>query len=258
MSNAYSYFVRGATHAAMCRTSIESVKRFESDARFIVMTDEGERNWSIPEASVHVFDSGMPIMLANLEAQCQALFQVSYGEAVTFLDTDILLLEALPVIPGSHLTITWRDHVLKNDEDEKIEGIASAMPYNYGVMRAVSCYRTQEAFIWMRERIRKMHEGHQKWYGNQLALHELAGPRPSEGMRVDSRRIPWTLTNHGNAVCIAKIPGERWNWTPSKVGERLHGVRSAIHFKGRARGLMESYAKRLELKWHVEPQEKAA
>lgn len=245
----YSYFVRGAKHAAMCRTSIESVKRFESDARFIVMTDEDARDWSIPDASVHVFDSGMPIMLANLEAQCQALSQVAYGESITFLDTDILMLEALPVIPGAHLTITWRDHVLKNDEDEKIEGIASTMPYNYGVMRAVSCYRTSEVFIWMRERIRKMHQGHQKWYGNQLALHELAGPRPTDGMRVDSRRIPWTLTELGNVILIAKIPCERWNWTPSKVGERLHGVHSVCHFKGKARGLMESYAKRLGLTW---------
>jgi hypothetical protein len=245
----YAYFVRGAKHAAMCRTSIESVKRADTDARFVVMTDERERNWSIPEASLHQFDAGMPIMLANLEAQCLALSMAQQGEPVTFLDTDILMLDPLPAIEGSHMTITWRDHALVGDDGEKVEAVASAMPYNYGVMRAVNCFRSLEALIWMRERIRRMHEGHQKWYGNQLALFELAGPRPESGMRVDSRRLPWMLTQMGSAIRIAKLPGERWNYTPSKVGERLHGLRSLLHFKGRARGLMESYAKRLELNW---------
>jgi hypothetical protein len=265
MSNAYAYFVRGPKHAAMCRTSIESVKRADPNSAFFVMTDEEKRQWDIPEAAVREFAPGMPIMLANLEAQCRALALVETGDAITFLDTDILMLEPLPVIEGevpgiegAHLSITWRDHVLTDDDGEKVEGIASTMPYNYGVMRAISCLPTIEAFIWMRERIRKMHSGHQKWYGNQLALHELAGPRPTEGARVDERRIPWLLTQMGNPLRIAKLPGERWNWTPSKVGERLHGVHSVLHFKGRARGLMESYAKRLELTWHVETTAKAA
>jgi hypothetical protein len=245
----YAYFVRGAKHAAMCRTSIESVRKADPDARIVVMTDEGERNWNILDAAVHQFDGGMPIMLANLEAQVQALSLARYGEPVTFLDTDILLLEPLPTVPGAHLTITWRDYALVGDEGEKIEAVAHQMPYNYGVMRAVNCIRAQESLIWLRERIRRMHEGHQRWYGNQLALFELAGPRPDEGTRVDNRRIPWTLTQLGNAVGIGKLPGERWNYTPQKVGERLHGLRSVLHFKGRARGLMESYAKRLDLTW---------
>lgn len=245
----YAYFVRGAKHAAMCHTSIQSVKKADTDARFIVMTDEKDRNWSVAGASIHQFEGGMPIMLANLEAQCLALSMAQLGEQVTFLDTDILMLDSLPVVEDAHLTITWRDHALVSDDGEKVAAVASSMPYNYGVIRAVNCFRTQEAFIWMRERIRRMHDGHQKWYGNQLALFELAGPRPDTGMRIDTRRIPWTLTSHGNALRIAKLPGERFNYTPQKVGERLHGLRSLLHFKGRARGLMESYAKRLELTW---------
>lgn len=244
----YSYFVRGARHAAMCRTSIESVRKADPGARVVVMTDEGTRDWTIPEAHVHTFPSGMPIMLANLEAQCRALSLADYEEQVNFLDTDILMLEPLPQ-DNAHMTITWRDHALVGDDGEKVEAVASAMPYNYGVIRAVSCFNTLEAFIWMRERVRRMHEGHQKWYGNQLALFELAGPRPDEGTRTDVRRIPWTLTQQGNALTIAKLPGERFNYTPQQVGERLHGLRSVLHFKGRSRGLMESYAKRLELTW---------
>lgn len=258
----YAYFVRGAKHAAMCRTSIESVKRADPKAHFVVMTDESSRAWEIPEASVHLFEAGMPIMLANLEAQCLALSIAAYHESVTFLDADILMLEPLPPIENAHMTITWRDHALVDDDGEKVEAVAAAMPYNYGVIRANACYRSQEAFIWLRERIRRMHEGHQQWYGNQLALFELAGPRPSglgvDEVRMDYRRIPWTLTQHGNPIRIAKLAGERWNYTPAMVGERLHGARSILHFKGRSRGLMESYAKRLELKWHSESQQKAA
>lgn len=263
--NTYSYFVRGAKHAAMCRTSLASVQKADPEARFIVMTDEPNRSWDVPTASVRTFEPGMPIMLANLEAQCRALAMVDAGESVTFLDTDILLLEPLPVIAGdipgiedADLSITWRDHALVGDGGEKVEAVAGTMPYNYGVMRAISCYRTMEAFIWLRERIRKMQDTSKSWYGNQLALAELAGPRPTEGMRIENRHIPWLLTSSGNTIRIAKLPGERWNWTPSKVGERLHGVRSVLHFKGRARGLMESYAKRLEIPWYVPEEAKAA
>jgi hypothetical protein len=257
MSNTYAYFVRGARHAAMCRTSIESVKKVDPDASFLVMTDEERGAWSIPDAALRRFTPGMPIMLANLEAQCAALSMVEPSQPVIFLDTDILMLEQLPPIDGeipgiegAHLSITWRDHVLKEGEDgEKVEGIASTMPYNYGVMRAISCYRTMEAFIWMRERVRKMHENSQRWYGNQLALAELAGPRPTEGMRIDECSIPWLPTQHGNTIRIAKLPGDRWNWTPSQVGQKIHGAHAVLHFKGRARPLMESYAKRLGLTW---------
>jgi hypothetical protein len=253
MFNTYAWFVRGAKHAALCRTSIESVKKVDPKASILVATDDPpSRNWDIPGATIHQFESGMPIMLANLEAQCAILATRNYGDAVTFLDTDILMLEPLPEMPGADITVTWRDYSLVGDEGEKIEAVASFMPYNYGVIRAVSCYATLEAFIWMRERIRRMHEGHQKWYGNQLALFELAGPRPEEGSRVDTRRIPWTLTKHGNGVCIAKIPCARWNYTPQKVGERTHGTRSLLHFKGGSRALMESYATKFGLSWHTE------
>lgn len=247
----YAYFVRGAAHAALCRTSMESVKKADPRALFVVSTDEPKRDWTIPSAAIHEFEPGMPIMLANLEAQC-AILARNVSESITFLDTDILMLESLPATPGADITITWRDHVLVGEEGEKIEGIASSMPYNYGVLRASSGYASLEAFIWMRERIRRMHEGHQKWYGNQLALFELAGPRPTEGMRIDTRRIPWMLTKLGNPVRIAKLPGDRWNWTPKQVGQRIHGLHSVLHFKGGARPLMESYAAKLGLQWHQE------
>lgn len=252
MFNTYAYFVRGAKHAAMCRTSIDSVRKVDAHASFVVATDDPRAGrWQIPGAAIVEFDAGAPIMLANLEAQCTILATRPYGDPVAFLDTDILLLEPLPETPGADIAITWRDHVGLDAEGEKVEGISSGMPYNYGVVRAISSYASIEAFIWMRERIRRMHERHQKWYGNQLALFELAGPRPTEGSRIDTRRIPWTLTRYGNPVRFAKLPCARWNYTPQKVGERLHGLRSVLHFKGGARALMESYAERLGITWHA-------
>jgi hypothetical protein len=242
----YCWFVRGAKHAAMCRTSMASVRRTEPDAQLIVVTDEAIRDWEV-DAELRVIPPGMPIMLANLEAQCAVLSQSK--EPVTFLDTDTLLLESLDTPRGVDLTITWRDHVRQGEDGEKVEGIASAMPYNYGVIQANPTYGAIEAFIWIRERIRRMHPGHQQWYGNQLALFELAGPRPESGSRIDERRIPWMLTKLGNPIRIQKLPGARWNHTPAKVGERLFGTISVLHFKGHSRALMESYAKRLELPW---------
>lgn len=243
----YVYFVRGAKHAALCRTSIESVRKVDPKARVMVMTDEWQPAWEL-EAQIYFIPQGMPIMLANLEAQVAAMFLANPEEPIVFLDSDILLLKPLEAV--GDLTVTWRDHVLVKDE-EKIEGIAAEMPYNYGVIVALPGMRATEAFIWMRERIRKMHSRHQQWYGNQLALAELCGPRPPSGTEITDRSIPWTLTNHGNLLRIAKVPCEHWNFTPQKAGEDI-SERYALHFKGGSRALMESYAKRLGFGWYEE------
>jgi hypothetical protein len=152
----YVWFVRGAKHAAMALTSIASVRKTEhGGVRCVVVTDEPKRDWDLGNAArMLVIDPGQPIMLANLDAQVNALFDVAHGGQVIFLDTDIILLKQLPCL--ADLTITWRDHVGIKD-DEKVEGVASLMPYNYGVVVARKNDQVVETFIWMRERIRKMH-----------------------------------------------------------------------------------------------------
>jgi len=241
---AYCWFVRGERHAAMARVSIESVRKADPGSKCIVVADD-DVNIAAP---IHQMPGGMPIMLANLEAQFRAMLLYP-DEDIVFLDTDTLVLE--PIVPAdATLTITWRDHV-RTEDGAKVEGIASEMPYNYGVLIARKCSLAIDAIIWMRERIRKMHPRLQAWYGNQLALFELAGPRPESGIRIDKRRIPWTLTQYGNEIEIAKVPCETWNYTPSRVGEPLEG-KKVLHFKGHARALMESYAKRLGLVWYQE------
>lgn len=252
----YCYFVRGAQHAALARTSIESVRKADPSAQVFVMTDEQEPNWKL-DAAIGRLDSGMPIMLANLEAQVRAVCTAPYGSTIWFLDTDTLLLEPLPEL-HTDLFVTWRDHVLKAAGGEKIAGIAGAMPYNYGVIGTIAALPAMEAFIWMRERVRIMSDQHQQWYGNQLALAQLAGPRPDAGICTDARPLKWTPTQYGNSVRITKAPCEQFNYTPQMVGEKIHGKRMVLHFKGGSRGLMESYAKRLGLGWYSVEDVKAA
>jgi hypothetical protein len=242
----YVWFVRGAEHAAMCRTSVESVKKADRDAQIVIASDDLER---VGDRYCMPVRAGMPIMIANVEAQLSALIEWgSEDDSMVFLDTDILLLRPLP--SAGELTVTWRDHVLVGDDGEKLEGIAASMPYNYGVIRAQRNKATIEAFIWMRERIRKMHPSQQKWYGNQLALAELSGPRPAVGVQIDSRRIPWLLHEPSTLLTVGKIPCEFYNYTPQSVDEDV-SQRSVLHFKGGKRGLMEGFAKKLGLGWYV-------
>ncbi len=250
-NTAYAWFVRGAAHAAMCRTSIESVKKADPGAQCIVVTDEANPPWQIPDVLLLNIDPGMPIMLANLEAQIQALSWAWTGnyERITFLDTDTLLLK--PLLAFGDIAFTWRAYVGVGEEGEKVEGIAVRMPYNYGVIVARPCLKSFEAFIWLRERIRAMHSQNQQWYGNQLAAAELAGPRPESGGGIDQRCLPWKITNHGKTIQVGKLPCEQYNYTPQKPGEDVT-EKYVLHFKGGKRDLMSIYAKRLGLGWYVQ------
>lgn len=241
----YVWFVRGAEHAAMCKTSTEAVLRADGSANILIMTDDIKyREYGIQAT---YFDSrGAPIMLANLEAQCQALFAPASNGKFVFLDTDVLLLGEIPQV--GQLTVTWRDSVYASEEGEKVSGVATTMPYNYGVIAATFSQPTIEAFTWMRERVRKMQDSQQQWYGNQLALAELCGPRPVVGTSVGVRQIPWLLHEPSTFLSVGKIPCELYNYTPQAVGEDV-GKRYALHFKGKARGLMKGYAEQLGLGW---------
>jgi hypothetical protein len=249
----YVWFVRGATHAAMCKTSIESVLRADPGAARLVVTDELSREWSIGTehalVTVTSVQPSAPIMVANIEAQIHAL--MNGGKDYCFLDTDVLLLKPIPQV--GDLTVTWRDHVMvADDTEEKIEGLAASMPYNYGVMRARYSQATVEAFIWLRERVRRMHPQQQQWYGNQLAMTELAGPRPAVGTQIDTRRIPWQLAKPSTLLAVGKIPCELYNYTPRIANEPLIGEpKHALHFKGKRRHLMADYAKLLGLGWYL-------
>jgi hypothetical protein len=244
----YAWFVRGQHHKSLCLTSMESVKKADRYARCYVATDDPDIG-SFPEGVIRVgIDPGMPIMLANIDAQIRIRHLVQ-DEDVYFLDTDTLLVKPFDV-PPCDIAFTWRDSIGLDEDGEKVEGIAQRMPYNYGVMVAAPTIGAIESLIWLRERVRVMHASSQQWYGNQLAAAELAGPRPDAGTEVVSRRIPWRFTMMGRQIRVAKMPCEAFNYTPQKADENV-SAKYVLHFKGGKRALMEGYARAMGLTWHV-------
>jgi hypothetical protein len=245
----YVYFVRGPKHAAMCEASIASVRKVDRQAVVHVYTDDRVA----PEIStadwILYLPDGLPMMMANLEAQCRGLYEARHGEHVAFLDTDVLLLAPPETNLFQYdLAVTWRDHALVDEKGEKVVAIAEQQPYNYGVIIANAGFPAMEAFLWLRERVRRMSTQLRHWYGNQVALASLCGPRPEKGSELEERLIPWTPTLRGNPVRILKMPCELWNYTPQAEDENLE-LRGALHFKGQKRHLMAPYAKRLGLPW---------
>ena len=245
----YAWFVRGDEHAAMCATSIASVRKADPEARCIVVSDDVKAKWQLDAIHLTCNPEGMPIMLANLEGQINALAYAWEHDAkqITFLDTDTILLKPFQYI--GVVNFTWRDKVGNDDNDEKIVGISERMPYNYGVITARPSLSAFEIFVWMRERIRQMHLNHQQWYGNQLAVVELAGPIP-QGEQTEAviREIPWRITSAGKSVMIGKLPCEQYNYTPQKANEDV-SFKYVLHFKGARRNLMAGYARAMGLPW---------
>ena len=238
------WFVRGEQHAALCQVSMAAAKRADPKSVCYVVTDEADL--TVPGAKMLRFEPGLPMMVANLEAQLTALWHLR--TPTWFIDTDVLMLKPFPEIWDEQLVVTWRDNIGGKLNKPENDLVADVMPYNYGVMGVLPGPRTTEGFLWMRERVRRMTPHLRDWYGNQLALAALAGPRPKTGEATDLRRIPWSLTDPWPPLKVRKIPGEVWNFTPAEADEDVT-ERGALHFKGHARKLMPEFAKRLALNW---------
>lgn len=255
---AYVWFVRGEEHAKMALTSIASVQHNAPDPELLVMTDDETASaWAgliaTTGAEVVTFESRKaPIMVANLEAQVQALF-IAESDTITFLDTDTILRAELPTL--GELTVTWRDHAGAAEDGEitpDSKAFAEMMPYNYGVIGARNNKAVAEAFIWMRERVRRMHPQHQGWYGNQFALAELCGQRPKDGSvaKIDTRYVQWKVHEPTTPISVGKIPCDIYNHTPQEADECVDG-KFVLHFKGKRRGLMQGYAIRHAFPWYA-------
>lgn len=214
----YAYWTRGDDFAAMARKSAESVKRVDPDAKLQFVTDDGTR----------------PAMVANLDAQLKVLGWADRGERVLFLDADTLMLKPFPWDLQADIYATWRDEV--NGDKE----FARAQPYNYGVLGCIVRPQTIEAFHWMRSRILQMTKANQAWYGNQLALAELAG-LPEDRKEV---RIRWALTDSGTPLAVRCLPCETWNYSPNAPDEDISG-KGIVHLKGNRKDLFEHYAQRI-------------
>src|ERR1044071_3207114 len=157
----YAYWIRGRAFAELAAKSIESVRRVDKDARFMVVTDDppeviGEEVFSpwggafSDDVEIYLIGRGhRPAMVANLDAQIEVLARSTFGDRVLFLDADTLLLQPFP---WTHADIhaTWRTQV--NGDAE----MARLQPWNYGVLGVNVNSATTEALIWLRARILRM------------------------------------------------------------------------------------------------------
>lgn len=231
----YAYWVRGREFADLAALSIASIKRFDRfivDRRFMVITDEGSPDWTVPAGvELHRLGPGRPAMVANLDAQIYALANTPYGERVLFLDSDTICLKPFPWT-NADLHVTYRTEVNGNP------ALAKEQPYNYGVLGVNVTQSSVEAFYWLRSRILRMSPDRQAWYGNQLALADLLG-QPNGGQ---NRRVRWTFEDHGSVLSVCELPCSEWNYSPDSADEDVSG-KGILHFKGGRKDLIEAYTR---------------
>lgn len=237
----YCWWIRGAQFAELAKLSIASVKkidRFSAERNLLIYTDDEAPDWADgltghgTGIGLRRMKPGRPAMVANLDAQVDALVHSSRGDQVLFLDADTLLRREFPWAPDIDLYATWRDHV-NGDRDA-----AKFQPWNYGVVGAVSNAATIEAFFWLRARILQMAPDRQAWYGNQLALADLLGAYRTEPW---TARIRWTLADEGTALRVQPLPCNVWNYSPDSADEDVSG-KAILHMKGGRKDLMQHYA----------------
>ena len=226
----YAYWVRGQSFYEMAQLSIASVKKVDPKAQILIYTDDPEI-----KGPVCRMEPGRPAMVANLDAQINAIGTAQYGEQILFLDADTIVKKPFP-FTESDLFVTWRDHVGMKD-GQKVIGAAKDMPFNYGVVGATVSIRTMEAFIWLRARILKMGKKHQDWYGNQMALFDLVG-HPAAHKRI---KIRWTLDDRGTDLSVTGLPCDIYNYSPETEGEDV-SEKAIIHCKGNRKDMMLAYA----------------
>lgn len=248
----YVWWVRGAAHLAMAKVSAASARKVDPEATLHIITDDGTDLTDIVLGERSFYYQyprhSLPMMSANLYVQQRFLYEAKINDdEIWFVDTDTLIVKPLELPLQCEMAVTWRDRVRTSKDGDKIVGVASQMPYNYGVLGTRHTRATAEAFLWLRERVRGYNLQHQQWYGNQLALSELAGPAPAEGVEscVDRRGIPWKVAEEPlTHVYIAKLPCDEWNYTPCKPDENIDFPR-VLHFKGLSRKYMSGYSERL-------------
>jgi len=237
-----AWFVRGQKHAHLVQVSMAAARAVDPTFRLIVATDEA--GLDVPGAEMVRIAPGAPLYVATLEARVQVLWECR--EPVWFIDTDVLMLKPFPALGEAHMALTWRANVGGKLTDN--ESLAAMMPYNGGVIGMRPSARSIEILIWMRERLKRMAPHLQAWYGDQVALAALGGPRPVEDESLEERSIPWVIEAPGPVAMIRKLPCSTWNFTPAEADEDFTGI-GALHFKGHSRKLMETVAGRLGLPW---------
>ena len=240
-----AWFVSGSVHADMAQVSIASARKVDRHVCPVVMTDEPDLQ--IEGVEMVRVKPGMPLRKAIIEAQQAVLWE--RRTPVWFIDNDTLLTKPLPELWEEQIVLTWRDKIggiadLYPREDKFTE----LMPYNGGLVGVMPGRETFEAFVWMRERLRRMQPDMHAWYGDQVVLSILGGTPPKEGESLERREIPWHLTEPSGTVLVRKIPCEIWNYTPMSADEDV-SERAMLHFKHKNRYLMPVFAEKLGIEW---------
>lgn len=221
------YWMRGTSHKDLVVLSANSVAKVYGTDAVTHMIHDRETE---------------PKMLANVRAQLQYLMRVPFGSTVLFLDADTLITQRLPEFKED-LLVTWRDKV--NGEESQITAL---MPYNYGVVMVHVCPRIIEAWMWMYQRICRMADSYQDWYGNQLALSELVGAPVKSGQKSGTSAIRWAYEGRSTpeTISVLQLPCEQYNYTPESLEEDVSD-KYVLHFKGERKDLMRQYAERMDL-----------
>jgi len=213
-----SYWAVGEEHRKMAEVSARTARLCHPFARVVIDTYIAEKR---------------PMMVANLDSQIKVLQEAKENEEVLFLDTDILMRKPFP-FESHDMTVTWRDTTIPG-----VVGVAKMMPYNYGVLGCRARPATIEAFYWLRSRILQMSNNYQQWYGNQLALAELAAA-PERDIGHAVRYIRWSATDPGTPLIVKYLPCEVYNYTPQSENEDV-SEKTFLHFKGGRKHMMASY-----------------
>ena len=145
----------------------------------------------------------LPMREALMPFRLRHLADCPYEQWVTF-DTDILVKKSLDDVWARDfdIAITHRTEgrCLHNGVD-----IAPAMPFNTGVMFSRDPEFWRQAYLWLR----KQPQENQIWWGDQLAVAEIA---------------------KRNQFHILVLPGSEFNWTPDTPGEKSDA--RVWHYKG--------------------------
>jgi hypothetical protein len=237
------YWVRGVEFADMAAISAATVKKVYPKARVFAYTDDAHealRGDVFDDALIIPAFNMMPAMLANLCVQCHFCLNDGFTAPTAFLDADVLAVKpiVLPAEPWD-LIVTQRDHVGRDEDGNKVVGVAAEMPYNYGVMLVNNTYGGREAIIALRDRVSRMGQARQDWYGNQWALRELVGGAATDPTprRIDKHLIFWCIN-------VEVRDCDTWNYTPESADEDVKD-KYFVHVKGDRKDMFDLIAQRL-------------
>jgi hypothetical protein len=147
----------------------------------------------------------IPFRVPLMSYRLKHLANFPYDQWVTF-DTDVLVKKGLDDVwhKPFDIAVTKRRPGKVTDTRDGTD-VAPSMPFNTGVMFSREPQFWRDAYAWLR----KQSDGVQAWYGDQLAVAEIASQ---------------------DRYKVLKLPASEFNWTPATRDERSDA--RVWHYKG--------------------------